>query len=348
MPATLTPSFHRVRERATISTDHRVNREAGVIRGVRVCGESSVNGRRYPLAVLRQALPLYEGCRVYADHDYSPRGDDRSLRDWVGVLENVKIERNAVRGDLRLRRESQHFAPIMEAAEGFHRTFGLSHVIDAASHREGKIEVVDEIREVFSVDCVSNPATNHGLFESAGQLGGKLAGGVDGVQLDSRFQEILGVAEELGELPAASSANLRLIEQGRYADLPQDSPFENKAGYSLIDNQAIVHAREVLFAILDWWQSLPVQPEAKQVADQQAQLAQLAAMEQKVAQLEARNPHLVKYAREDRDGEAIFQRNAKRLGILTETRSTSRMRTPEEIFNDRQTRLEQLKSDRRS
>ena len=45
-----------------------VEREAGVVRGVKILGLTSRNGRVYPAAVLEQARGLYEGAKVNVNH----------------------------------------------------------------------------------------------------------------------------------------------------------------------------------------------------------------------------------------------------------------------------------------
>ena len=46
----------------------RVDREKGVIHGVKLLGAVSKKGREYPQAVMARALPMYEGLRVNVDH----------------------------------------------------------------------------------------------------------------------------------------------------------------------------------------------------------------------------------------------------------------------------------------
>jgi hypothetical protein len=57
-------------------------------------------------------------------------------------------------------------AQLLEDAERFPTTFGLSHAAAGDEERKGNRNVVTRISEVFSVDIVSDPATCSGLFES--------------------------------------------------------------------------------------------------------------------------------------------------------------------------------------
>ena len=48
-----------------------VDRQAGVIRGVKILGLESRNGRSYLPEALSQAAPLYEGAKVNVNHPKS-------------------------------------------------------------------------------------------------------------------------------------------------------------------------------------------------------------------------------------------------------------------------------------
>lgn len=144
--------------------------EDGVLRGVKLLGINSRNGRRYEAAALKKAGGLYEGRKVYVDHPQrESAGEDRSFADWAGVIENVKYRKDdGLYGDIVLRKESEHFRGIVEAASHpkFHKSCGFSHVAEGESHFDGDTEIIESIKEVFSVDLVTDPATTAGMFES--------------------------------------------------------------------------------------------------------------------------------------------------------------------------------------
>src|SRR5262245_28907732 len=85
-----------------LTPDSRVDQEAGIIRGVKVLGAVSKNGRRYPAALLAQRYGIYEGAQCYADHDYSvlKTGRARPLSQWGGVLRSVAFRGDSLYGDL--------------------------------------------------------------------------------------------------------------------------------------------------------------------------------------------------------------------------------------------------------
>ena len=121
-----TATLTRLVERDTRLAGH-VDRQSGVIRGVRILGKHSKNGRVSPENAMRDAVKLYDGKKVFLDHDRS--GKERGF-SAVGVLENVRMERDSVGGDLRLFKSHQRFSYIVERAELDPNNFGLSHEAD--------------------------------------------------------------------------------------------------------------------------------------------------------------------------------------------------------------------------
>lgn len=174
MLKTAKPARQRVDLLERTSTAGRVDAAAGVIRGVRIIGKVSKNGREYSDAALRQAVPMYEGTKVYLDHPSHP-GQSRSIRDRVGVLENCRMDGDCVRGDLRLLKAHPMTGAILEAAETQPTRFGLSHHASGESIQRGGKMIVESILSVRSVDLVENPATNSGLFESCDMNNATLA-----------------------------------------------------------------------------------------------------------------------------------------------------------------------------
>lgn len=140
--------------------------EAGtpVIPGVKVLGQESKNGRKYPLEVMKKALEKYNGALVNIDH---PEKDGpRKYEDRFGRLVNPRLEADGIYADL-------HYNPKHPLAEGFAwwakndpSAVGLSHNAQARTsmNREG-VEEIEEIVEVTSVDLVAEPATTAGLLE---------------------------------------------------------------------------------------------------------------------------------------------------------------------------------------
>ena len=158
----------KLRETVYLESAPSVDAEAGVLRGVKLLGMESKNNRRYKREGMQKAASLYEGVKIYVDHPTPGEiGNDRRIKDWAGVITQARFESNGIYGDIKLRKESEHFRGILEAATEFPKAIGFSHVADGDSDYEGDTEIVESIKKVFSVDLVADPATTHGFFESS-------------------------------------------------------------------------------------------------------------------------------------------------------------------------------------
>ncbi len=151
----------------TFSDGHTVDRDAGVIRGVKVLGRESRNGREYTDRALQEAATLYEGIGVNLNHpDRRETNLERPVEAGFGWLQGVEVKTDGVYADLHYLRSHALAAVLVEAAERNPRRFGLSHNAEGkVARRDGKT-IVESIEKVRSVDVVQNPATNAGLFES--------------------------------------------------------------------------------------------------------------------------------------------------------------------------------------
>jgi hypothetical protein len=149
----------------------RVDPQAGVIRGVKILGLASRNGRRYLPAALENAISLYEGAKVNINH---PKGAPNAPRDYqerIGVLRNVAFRGEEPAGGLfgDLHYNPRHLLAEQLAWDARHapENVGLSHNVLAVTARRGDETVVESIARVQSVDLVADPATTRGLFEQA-------------------------------------------------------------------------------------------------------------------------------------------------------------------------------------
>lgn len=144
-----------------------IDRDAGVIRGVKILGATSKNGRDYSPQALREAAAIYEGLGVNTNHpNRATPNVSRTVEEGVGWLENITIKPDGVYGDLNVIKSHPLAETLFEVAERKPDRFGLSH--NAAGdvvERNGR-RIVESIKSVRSVDLVQNPATVHSLFES--------------------------------------------------------------------------------------------------------------------------------------------------------------------------------------
>lgn len=194
-----------LQERTAISSPLRVDREKGIIHGVKIIGTASANNRRYPVDMLAKAAPLYEDATVNVDHPQTAN-QARGVADTFGAIRNVSVKASGddagLYGDLHYLKSHKLAESIAEAAERFPNKVGLSHNADGTGRREkdGSF-LVESISRVISVDVVKDPATNKSLFE-----------GVDSMKLRN-----FKLSEIVATLPAESSQRKllsRLIEEG--------------------------------------------------------------------------------------------------------------------------------------
>ena len=139
----------------------------GVIRGVKVLGLESRNGRDYPKESIARAVSLYEGAKVNVDHAKSP-GDSRSYASRIGHIRNVRLESGdkGLYADLHYNPKHALAEQLAWDAEHAPENVGFSHNVLARIGKRGGRSVVEEITRVVSVDLVADPATTRGLFES--------------------------------------------------------------------------------------------------------------------------------------------------------------------------------------
>jgi hypothetical protein len=184
----------RLTEQTTIAPK-RVDREAGLIEGVRILGQDSRNGRRYSPRAMAEAARLYEGAPVNVDHPATERRD-RPLAEAFGWIRNVRQEAGAVYGDLHYLKSHPQAELVAEAAERNPNRIGLSHHAEGTVRMDGKQVIVETVERVHSIDLVQTPATNAGLFES-----------------ETRMKTIREGAMEAGEQKALEAEGM-----GEYAD----------------------------------------------------------------------------------------------------------------------------------
>lgn len=149
------------------SASTKVDREAGVIRGVKIIGLESANGRQYSPKALREARQQYEGLSVNIDHP-DKAGGKRGVKDRFGKLENVREQADGLYGDLPYLKSHPLAEMVAEVAERMPEQLGLSHNAEGRVAVRGGKNIVEQITRVRSVDMVSDPATVRGLFENEG------------------------------------------------------------------------------------------------------------------------------------------------------------------------------------
>ena len=87
------------------------------------------------------------------------------LREVVGSFDNLRIEGDHLRGDLRLAKTSAHGSHIMELAKSMPKQFGISVTAKMIRERSGDYDLM-RCSEIYSADFVDDPAINDGLFSA--------------------------------------------------------------------------------------------------------------------------------------------------------------------------------------
>jgi hypothetical protein len=144
----------------------RVDRAAGVLRGVKLIGLESLNGRRYRPEALAGAVTLYEGAKVNVNHPKEGPLAPRDYRDRLGVIREVEFRaEEGLFGTLHFNPKHAVAEQLAWDAEHNPRNVGFSHNVLARLTRDGARSLVEAITHVQSVDLVADPAATRGLFE---------------------------------------------------------------------------------------------------------------------------------------------------------------------------------------
>lgn len=162
-----------LREGLAVKSVAKVDREACIVYGVRVCGLVSGNGKRYKREALREAKKLYENVPVYFNHP-SGASNARKYEERFGKLFNVRDAADgtgAIDADLKYNPAHAHSEQFLWDAENNPQGMGLSHNANGNGRRvSGGDVLVEQITKVHSVDVVDGPATNYSLFEQEGYM----------------------------------------------------------------------------------------------------------------------------------------------------------------------------------
>ena len=145
----------------------RVDRDRGVLRGVKLIGLDSQNGRRYRDTALQKATSLYEEAKVNVNHPKEGPLTPRDYQDRLGVIRGVDFRKGeGLFGDLHFNPKHVLAEQLIWDAQHNPGNVGFSHNVLARLSQEDEVAIVEEISRVVSVDLVADPATTKGLFEN--------------------------------------------------------------------------------------------------------------------------------------------------------------------------------------
>ena len=173
----------------------QINRDEGVIKGVKVLGSVSRNNRTYSPKALSDAAGLYEGVRVYLGHD------TRLYQDCVGSIHNTAVVGDSVYGDLRLKQAHYLYEPIMADAAASPESLALSHEVNAGDYEYTEVSEgmrIDSISKVDAVAIVVDGGTCKSLLEEITPVEKTKLKNVDELKAahPELVEELLGQAQE--------------------------------------------------------------------------------------------------------------------------------------------------------
>jgi len=139
-----------------------------VIRGVLLCGPTSMNRRRYkPEAFAGGRVKRYEGRPVFVNHSGGGQSVSRVYQDQLGWIENARLRSDGMPvGDVAVKPTHPLAESVLWDAENRPANCGMSHVANCETRpgADGWDDVVEMV-EAESVDLVVGPATTKGLYE---------------------------------------------------------------------------------------------------------------------------------------------------------------------------------------
>lgn len=151
----------RIKEHFTENASFNIDKENKVLKDVAILGSVSKNGRKYTTRALEDASKIFEGAKSFIGHiDFYESSHDP--RNFLGRFTNLYIKDQKVFASTFRVTNPAHWSFIEAIAENDPTAIGFS--IDAVGEiKDGEVLT---LTEGYSVDLVSDPATNSGLFES--------------------------------------------------------------------------------------------------------------------------------------------------------------------------------------
>lgn len=229
-------------------TKLRVDRDNGVIEGVKLIGLTSRNGRSYSESALQQAIGLYEGAKVNVNHPKDNPSSPRDYQDRLGVIRKVEMRvGEGLFGNLHFNPKHALSEQLLWDAEHAPENVGLSHNAMATMTTEGDQRIVNQITKVLSVDLVADPATTNSLFESEGNpmpkttkktISAIVAACSDisaKAALEPCLESMGSIEVEVGEGSNGVTEALAYALTNQPKEKPDDSPVVQKATTEAID-----------------------------------------------------------------------------------------------------------------
>jgi hypothetical protein len=182
----------------------------------------SKNGRRYPEAVLREAVGMYEGAKAYDHHRTLEELQTSTISGLVGHYRDVQAETDGLYGDLHLLPSATHTAEVLDASltaqeAGLDPSVGISH--DVQCHfrpivADGRrMQEAVQVASVTSADVVANPS-------AGGKAVRAVAGGITTTEEES---DVPTKADFLAAMKEATDDELAAVGLSRTATKTTES-----------------------------------------------------------------------------------------------------------------------------
>ncbi|CAN5421067.1 hypothetical protein BH11PLA2_BH11PLA2_32770 [soil metagenome] len=164
-----TPSTETAESYQPLGKPERVDREKGVVYGVRVLGPESRNGGTYPAKVQDKCKAHYDGINVYVDtgHHQTERGTNLPVTAKFARTSNARVVNDGIHVDLHYNPKHAFAEPFLWAVENDPAQYGFSHFADVKwLNQVNGTRVAESINRVVRIDLVGDPATTTSVFES--------------------------------------------------------------------------------------------------------------------------------------------------------------------------------------
>lgn len=236
------------------------DRENGILRGVKILGSKSKNGRTYKESAMRKAIGLYEGAKVNFNHPIKP-GQSREYGERFGKVVNVQFRDNGLYGDLKFNPKHPLAEQFCWDAEHSPDSCGLSHNVKARTTGKHGSLVVEDISEVTAVDVVADPGSTNGLFEheEAGMTLSEFLESYKGVSV--RGMSLLEAFGQMPNMPAAPMQGVAPMAAGMEGpQVNQQLKAALKAALNALMDDDSISLDEVLDLIKEKAGSAPLDP----------------------------------------------------------------------------------------
>lgn len=168
---------------------------------------TSGNRRHYPARMLKEAVPLFEGVKAYADHpsrEEQRSRPERSIRDVVGWFEGVRWDdaEQGVRGTFKILESADWLRTALKSAwdQGKRDLLGFSinalGTVGKKPHDDGS-SLIEAIEKVVSTDVVTTPGAGGrllGVLESERNAAPGPEGEMDPEEIKRLIQEALSAS----------------------------------------------------------------------------------------------------------------------------------------------------------